>query len=217
MRKQTTKVLEKPGNAGKHSQKAWLRAKSLLSDHRFLRPRLYHLILMDDIEWPDAGRFQKVWKAVCRELTRVGIAHEWRACIERDNEKGLHFHVFILVEAMYVNPCSVINTTKSTGTKKRGRKLAEGKYTTPPGWLRTLITNKAMTFNLAPPRAAIHLARDGKQLNYATLAGPKLDDCIERLSYLVKARSKPLDMRTIYFSSRAPRRTAPAEPALAIG
>lgn len=206
MRKQTTKVLEKPANDGKHSQKAWRRTKSLLFDHGFLQPRMYHLVLMDDIEWPDASRFQKVWKSVCRELTRVEIAYEWRACIERDDDKGLHFHVFILVEAMYVNPCSVINTTKSTGTKKRGRKLTEGKYATPPGWLRTLIAKKAMTLHLAPPKAAIHRTHDGKQLNYATLAGPKLDDCLERLSYLVKTRSKPLDMRTVYFSSRSPRR-----------
>ena len=195
MRKQTTKVLEKPANAGKHSQKAWRRAKSLLFNHGFLQPRMYHLVLMDDINWPNAGRFQMAMKALGRKLTLEGIDYHWRACIERDDEKGLHFHVFILVEAKYINPCSIINTTKT-------------------GWLTKMLTAKAMTFNLAPPKAAIHLTRDGRQLKYATLAGAKLDDCIERLSYLVKTRSKPLDMRTVYFSSRNPRRTAPAEPAL---
>ena len=187
MRKQTTKVLEKPTNDGKHSQKAWRRIKSLLLNHDFLQPRMYHLVLMDEIDWPDAGRFQKALKALCRKLTVEGIDCQWRACIERDEEKGLHFHVFILVEAKYFNPCSVINTTKT-------------------GWLTTMLKSKAMTFNLAPPRAAMHRTHEGKQLNYATLAGAKLDDCIERLSYLVKTRSKPLDMRTIYFSSRTPRR-----------
>lgn len=189
MRKQMTKVLEKPANEGKHSQKAWRKIRSLLIDHGFLQPRLYHLVLMDDIEWPDAGRFQRSLKALCRKLNLEGIDYHWRACLERDDEKGLHFHIFILVEAKYFNPCSVINTTKT-------------------GWLTKMLATHRMTFNLAPPKAAIHLTRDGKRLNYATLAGAKLDDCLERISYLVKARSKPTDIRSIYFSSRTRRSTA---------
>jgi hypothetical protein len=43
---------------------------------------------------------------------------------------------------------------------------------------------------------------DGKRLNYATLAGEKLNDCIEWISYLVKKRSKPENLKYIYFSSR---------------
>lgn len=193
MRKQTTRVLEKPTNEGIHSQKAWRKIRSMLVDHGFLQPRLYHLVLMDNIDWLTASRFQRALKALCRKLTREGIDYQWRACIERDEDKGLHFHVFILAEAKHFNPCSVINTTKT-------------------GWLTEMLTTHRMTFNLAPPKAAIHLTRDGKQLNYATLAGAKLDDCIERLSYLVKARSKPLDMRPIYFSSRVLRHPASVEP-----
>ena len=194
MRKQTTKVLEKPSNGGMHSQKAWRKVKTLVVDHGFKDPRLYHLVLMgkEDNQFPDAMPYQKALKAICRKLTIKGIDYRWRACIEQDEEKGLHFHVFILVQAKSENnPCSVINTTKTA-------------------FLTTLLTAHKMKFHLAPPRAAMHRNHEGKQLNYATLAGPKLDDCIERLSYLVKARSKPLDMRTIYFSSRAPRRTTTA-------
>lgn len=43
---------------------------------------------------------------------------------------------------------------------------------------------------------------EGKRQDYASIAGDKLADCQEWLSYLVKARSKPEDIRGIYFSSR---------------
>ena len=200
MRKQTTKVLEKPSNGGKHCQKAWRKVSALVVDHGFKDPRLYHLVLKGekDNQFQSVMPYQKALKAICRKLTLENIKYHWRACAEQDEEKGLHFHVFILAESKYFNSCGVINTTKAA-------------------FLTTLLTAHKMKFYLAPPKAAMHRNHEGKQLNYATLAGAKLDDCIERLSYLVKARSKPLDMRTIYFSSRVPRRTAPAEPALTIG
>lgn len=180
-----------------HSQKAWRKIRGLFVDYGFKDARLYHLVLKgkEDNQFKSAAPYQKALKAICRKLTLESINYRWRACLEEDEEKGLHFHVFILVEAKYFNPCSVINTTKTA-------------------FLTTLLTTHQMKFYLAPPQAAMHRNHEGKQLNYATLAGPKLDDCIERLSYLVKARSKPLHVRTIYFSSRAPRRSAPTTPPL---
>jgi hypothetical protein len=194
MRKQATKVTT--ANDGMHSQKAYRKVTAMLGDHGFLNPRLYHLILMDKVEAYSPVRFRTALKALCRRLTEQGIDHHWRACIERDDEKGLHFHVFLLAESKHVDPCRFMNTTKT-------------------GWLRTMMDRHVMQFHLSPPKAAIHLTREGKQKNYARPTGDRKADCIEWISYLVKARSKPSDMRTIYFSSRVRRPTA-AEPTLAL-
>lgn len=187
MRKQATKVTE--ANDGMHSQKAFHKAKMMLVNHGFSSPRLYHLILLDHIEATTAHRFQSALKALCRKLSQSGIENQWRACVERDDEKGLHFHVFLLVEARKVNPCSIINTKTD-------------------GWLRKMLDSQPMHFHLSPPKARIHRTGDGHSKNYAAVvAGEKLDDCIEWISYLTKVRSKPVDMSPIYFSSRNRRPT----------
>lgn len=97
--------------------------------------------------------------------------------------------MFLLAEARKANPCSIINTS-------------------PDGWLRTMLLSQPMTFHLSAPKALIHRTAAGRTKNYAAVVtGEKLDDCIEWISYLHKARSKPADMRTIYFSSRNKRTT----------
>lgn len=187
MRKETTAITERASNGGMHRQKAYRQAKAMLFGHGYVAPRLYHLVFMDDIEALDATRFQKVLKALCLKLSTEGIAHRWRACIERDEEKGLHFHVFILAEGhSNKNPCAIINTHKEK-------------------WLRRMLARNLMTFHLSQPKSDLHRVggvASGKRKNYAALAGEKMGDCLEWISYLVKTRSKPQDMRQIYFSSR---------------
>lgn len=183
-----------------HSQKAYRRVKAMLVGHGFISPRLYHLVLMDDAAESEASvqRFQSALKALCRRLHAIGVSTRWRACLEREASKGLHFHVFLLVESKAAkNPDTVINT------KKDG----------PQAWLRQMLERRHMTFFLSQPKADIHRKGgtvDGRRLNYATLAGAKMADCLEWISYLVKKRSKPDDHRTIYFSSRDGRAAQPA-------
>ena len=65
----------------------------------------------------------------------------------------------------------------------------------------------------APPKNKMHLSKKGKQLQYATLAGDKREDCKNWIGYLAKSRSNCPDIKQTYFSSRnTPRqRNAPAE------
>lgn len=189
MRRDKTEITERHG--GVHSQRALSRARDLLLEHGFVRPRLYHLVLLDHAaESPTSvRRFQGAIKALCRKLRQHGVPARWRACIERDDEKGLHCHVFVLVDATAVNPCAIINT-KRQGTQ---------------AWLHKMLAARFMDFHLAQPKADMHRVggkADGRRKNYATLAGPKLDDCLVWVSYMAKQRSKPSDIRTIYFSSR---------------
>jgi hypothetical protein len=146
-----------------------------------------------------ARRFQGAIKALCRKLRQHGIPTRWRACIERDDEKGLHCHVFMLVDATAANPCAIINT------KRQGAQA----------WLHQMLAARFMDFHLAQPKADMHRVggtADGRRKNYATLAGAKLADCLVWISYLTKQRSKPSDIRTIYFSSRDSK-SAPASTA----
>jgi hypothetical protein len=189
VRRDTTEITERHG--GVHSQRALRRARDLLVGHGFARPRLYHIVLLDHASESatSANRFKGAIKALCRKLRQHGIPVRWRACIERDDEKGLHCHVFMLVDATAANPCAIINT------KRQGAQA----------WLHKMLAVRFMDFHLAQPKADMHRVggtADGRRKNYATLAGPKLDDCFVWISYLAKQRSKPSDIRTIYFSSR---------------
>lgn len=192
MRKDTTAIIERPSNGGMHRQKAFRRIKSMLDEHDYKMPRLYHLVLLDEIDGTDAKRFLSALKALCRKMRGDGIETRWRGCLERDEEKGLHFHVFILTDALVKNPCTYINST-------------------PSNFLSSMLKRRAMRFHLSQPKADMHRVggvATGKRQNYAYVSKDKRDDCLEWLSYLAKARSKPDDIRGIYFSSRDSRRPA---------
>jgi hypothetical protein len=189
LRRETTEITERHG--GVHSQRALARARAMLTGHGFARPRLYHIVLLDHAaESPTSvRRFQGAIKALCRKLRQHGTSARWRACIERDDEKGMHCHVFMLVDATAANPCAILNT------KRHGAQA----------WLHRMLAVRFMDFHLAQPKASMHRVGgtvEGRRKNYATLAGNKLDDCLLWLSYLAKRRSKPSDIRTIYLSSR---------------
>nr|WP_315467887.1 hypothetical protein [uncultured Undibacterium sp.] len=184
MEKYSTGITER--NGGMHNLKAYKKMIAMFKGHNFKFPRLYHLILMEDIQGAGANRFQKALKAICQKLRQEGINCRWRACIELDEEKGFHFHVFLLANAERKNTDELINTKRD-------------------GWLRSFLQRHAIRLYLSPPKADMHRVGgtlDGRRRNYATLAGEKLNDCIEWISYLVKKRSKPENLKYIYFSSR---------------
>lgn len=194
MQKQTTSITDR--NGGMHNQKAWRRIKAMLTGHDLRNARLYHLVMMldtDDGQGGEVARYQRVLKALCLHLTESGIRYRWRACFERDPEKdrygkGAHFHVFLLAEASFLNPCEIINHHRASNKN---------------GWLRRMMDRHLVAHHVAPPKNDMHKTVAGKRQNYAYITeGAKLEDCTEWTSYLVKARSKPTDTKQIYFSSR---------------
>jgi hypothetical protein len=170
-------------NEGMHNQKAYRKMKDMLNNNTYTSPRLYHLVFMGS-ELSKA--YKAAMKALCLELRRQDIPCQWKACLEVDDEKGLHFHVFILTEAKHRSPCAVLNHNFH-------------------GWLNVMMQKRGLTYHIAPPESAIHRTKLGKKLNYATLAGEKLADCLVWISYLVKRRSKCDAMEHIYFGSRPSR------------
>ncbi len=167
-------------NNGMHNQKAYVKMKNMLNNNKFIAPRLYHIIFTGT---EISKYYQAAMKALVFELRRKNIDCEWKSCLEVEEEKGLHWHVFILVEAKYRNPCSILNHNNQS-------------------WLVAMMQQRGLTFYIAPPQSRIHRTSEGKTLNYATLAGEKLDDCLVWISYLVKRRSKCKDIEHTYFSSR---------------
>ena len=209
-RKETTPILDR--NGGMHHQEQFARIKAMLRDHGYQKPRLYHLVLMSEIEMTDAKPFLKAVKALCLHLRSFGISTRWRAALERDDEKGLHLHLYLLVDASTHNPCAIINTkTSIAGPTTRTRKGEKRK--SPPGWMREMFWRHGITVHLSKPKSDIHRVGGtvhGRRQSYAAVTTPaKIADCIEWLSYLAKARSKPEDIRGIYFSSRDSLGSAP--------
>lgn len=178
-------------NGGIHSKRALLRLQGMIAENEFISPRLYHLIFMGS---QTIKPYQDALKALCFELRRKGMPCEWRACAEDEKDKGLHVHIFMLVESRYVPVCGFINHRRA-------------------GWLNLMMQRRSLTYHIAPPKNKMHLSKKGKQLRYATLAGDKREDCKNWISYLAKARSKCPDIKQTYFSSRnSPRqRNAPVE------
>lgn len=170
-------------NDGMHSQKAYRKMKDMLNNHTYAAPRLYHLVFMGSELSKD---YQAAMKALCLELRRQNIPCQWKACLEVDAEKGLHFHAFILTEAKYRSPCAVLNHNAQH-------------------WLNVMMLKRGLTYHIARPVSPIHLGKDGQKWNYATLAGEKLADCIVWISYLVKRRSKVESGRGTYFGSKRSR------------
>jgi len=207
MLRETTAILERTVNGGMHRQKAYRRIKSMLDDHGFTSPRLYHFVLMDNHTEgePNAKRFLRGLKALCRELHDQGLRYRWRAALELDDEKGLHLHTFMLIENEKANPCSIITPIRNTTGKRPEYK--DGSVGKPWRTIGDIMAAQMLSFYIAKPRDKIHETAAGKRLNYATLGNPaRKADCLVWMSYMAKARSKPDHIRGIYFSSRDSRK-----------
>lgn len=208
MIKQTTSIVDqrwkdKNGieqwNGGMHDQRAYRKMIAMLhrGKEEYTSPRLYHIVLMGIMEGITTPELKGALKAICDQARLRGIDYMWRACLERDDEKGLHLHVFLLVESAIKIPNQfLLNDNKIKPINKKRQR-----YRT----LYDILSHRGISYHLAPPKAQIHRTGGtmrGKRQLYATLAGDKLADCIEWISYLAKARSKPDDIKQIYFSSR---------------
>jgi uncharacterized protein YPO0396 len=186
----TTTVTSAHDNGGVHSTKQLKTAWDMLNTCSYKRARLYHIC------FTGATQVQPYLDALddlMRKLRKKTKA-QYRAAVEVDSDdeiesKGLHLHVFILIDAFSWNPDHILN-----------RKAM--------GDLYILTAKHCITFKLNEPRDPIHRAEDGSQLNYATLPPSKpekLANCLNWISYLYKRRTKSKDIKPTYYSSRASR------------
>jgi hypothetical protein len=183
MKKEETSITL--ANGGMHNQEQYKLMKDMLDTHSYMRARLYHLVMMNSNQ---VSPYQAALKAIVRKLKLNKIDCKWKACIEIDEVKGLHMHVFILCEAFYFDSGKILNHSPSDKN----------------GWLLEMMQKRELTYKIAAPTSPLHWSKAGKQLQYARLNTPeRLADCKLWISYLVKKRSKPEDIAQIYFSSRS--------------
>jgi len=182
LKKLNTKITIK--NGGVHSTRAYKKLISLLTNHDYYSARLYHLIFMGSNQ---KDKYLAALKQLIAKLRDGCIPCQWRGAMEVDEEKGLHFHVFILTENKYFNPCSIINHNKQD-------------------WLNVMMQKRELTFHIAARKSIMHQSGSGfRRCNYASIPKTKpekLADCMEWISYLAKARSKDIDIGQVYYSSR---------------
>lgn len=186
MKKEETVITLK--NGGMHNQPKYKLMKEMVDNNKFKEARLYHLILTGAT---DPAVYRATWKTVVEKLRDNGMPCQWHSCIERDGDKdidgkGLHMHIFMLIECKDQNPCRRFLNHRSNSK------------------IEPIMERNGVKFYIAPPRSSIHRTkRKQRQLRYATLGSKeKIADCKVWISYLVKNRSKVAGMRNIYSASR---------------
>ena len=171
----------------------------MLETHPYQSAQLYHICFVGSTQ---VEPYKEAVKSLVEHLRDKNMPCQYRAALEEgdtEDSNELHMHVFLLVEAKFAKPIGIIH-----------RK--------PEGWLKTMAMKKGIDFHLNHPRSPLHFGRNGQQKLYASLPPSKpekLADCINWISYLYKARSKP-KIRQRYFASR-PNREIRLQPVLPEG
>lgn len=170
-------------NGGIHCTKSYKKATAMLLTHTFTNAQLWHVVLKGSQTRDD---YETALQTLCEKLRDAGMETEWKACYEMDETKGLHRHVFLLIEAAKHKPSAILQYRVD-------------------GWLVGMLKKRGLEFYIAPPQNLIHWTGTGKRKKYAYVPkkpGPMLDDCLEWISYAYKARSKEAVVGEIYSSSR---------------
>jgi hypothetical protein len=168
------------GNGGWHpkGKRAYRSAERRIIEclQYYQEPRLYHLCFAGGIY----EEHKSVLTAVCQQLTRKRLQHEWFAARERSVDKGEHLHVFILVDSYDTRAETVLNTFDdcwlALECAKRG--------------LEKAYINRPQDDELHGGKHCARLPYLG-QGNRATEKGLKrLSEALAWLSYIYKTRDK---------------------------
>lgn len=169
-------------NGGMHNPRGFSQAKQMLETCKYKEARLYHIAFHGSNQ---KAPYQAARKSLCEKLRQHGCPCQWQSCVEADDNKGYHMHVYLLVEATSFNPDHILNRKKTE-------------------WLTQMVTKNDIEFHLNHPRDSMHWSADGSTKLYATLPKTKpekLADCIQWISYLYKTRTKE-GLKLVYSSSR---------------
>ena len=180
-------------NGGIHCTRNYKKACDWLDNHTFTNGQLWHVVFKGSESRED---YEYAVNTLRDMLTDAGMAVEWRAAYEVDDTKGLHRHVFLLVEAKEFKPHTIIQWNDHT----------------PTPFMR-LMTKRGISFYIASPAGTVHRSALGNRPKCAYVpkkAGPKLEDCKNWCSYIYKVRSKAGVVGEIYSSSRIRARKAVA-------
>jgi len=132
--------------------------------------------------------YQSAYRAIAAALRYYGNEVEYFGCFENEDEagKGMHVHLYLLIETDNQFPWTVLD-------------VRDGK------WLHKFATKRGLKrVHIAPPQNKMHRRADGSTEFFArpVAADGRLADCLSRISYLFKMRSKAgMVSRETYFNS----------------
>lgn len=163
-------------NGGLHSARALDTALAIYLGHDLKQPVMYHLVFTGS---QSIKTYQATTKALARRLRNYGCRIEYFGAYEVQPDKGLHAHVFLLIETSKKTPFKILDITEG-------------------GYLAKLAKTKNINpVHISKPKHRMH----GGQL-FARPVGDKLEDCKAWFSYIYKARSKAgVPSRETYFNS----------------
>jgi len=183
-------------HGGLHQQEAFRKGIEMLEycAHHFRNPRLFHLCFTG----ADLAIYKLVMKRFCRILTMEEIDYRYKAAVEEDSEKGLHFHVMIVLGARDRQTHPFITSINEDGKVENVSALRKA-------IIHTWSDCQTLKCRVNPPRSM-----SGRtaflQFNQSNME--MFHEAAEWMSYIYKSRSKP-ESGTVYFSDRFTRRPQP--------
>jgi hypothetical protein len=181
-KKMTSAILD--ANGGLNSARARSKARNILLNHDLKQPVIYHLVFTGSQSIAD---YQAIIKALVRRLRNAGCRTEYFGAYENDEEKGIHAHCFFLIETSKKAPIKILNVNNGECLHKLAVKHGLNRV------------------HLAKPQNTMH---DG-QFFARPVGAEKLADCLQRIDYLYKSRSKEgVPSRETYFNSEFKNNTA---------
>lgn len=173
-KKMSSAILD--ANGGLDSERALAHARNVLLNHDLKQPVLYHLVLTGSQLIPV---YQATIKSLIRRI-RSRCRLEYFGAYENDEEKGLHAHIYILIETSKKPPFALFSVGK-------------GKYLD-----KLAVRHGLNPIHISKPKSRVH---EG-EFFARPVAGEKLEDCLKWIEYPFKKRSKDgIPAREKYFSS----------------
>lgn len=191
------------GGWHKDGKRAYRKARKTLTQCllTYERPRLYHLGFK--------GQSVKVYKdllqALRQHLVSKGAPCEWWGAVEEDEASGKHMHVFLVVDAKKARTHKIFQVDEERFLGREAAKRGIRPYVNPP---RNAMHNGCYH---------IELPWQGSSRETSAEANERLEDALVWLTYLYKARSKPVNAEggQIFPTSR-PNRKRSDTPSLKI-
>lgn len=174
-------------HGGLHKQEEFKKGIAMLEHcaHNFRNPRLFHICFTG----ADLDTYQKAMIRFCRALSAQEVEYRYKAALEYDSEKGLHFHVMIILGADQQTH-RFITSSDETGKIENESILRKAVRDT---WSECC----TLAYRVNPPLSRRPLAFI--QLNQTNQEF--FEEAVEWMSYIYKTRSKPKE-GMVYFSDK---------------
>lgn len=187
-RKWITRTTDTPRNGGLYSQEKFKKATKMMevAAHTFRNPRLHHICFTGAAV---LEHYQLVVKRFCRALEAEGVQHCYKAALEHDSKKGLHFHLMI-----------VLGTGEDTNRFITGKNEA-GKIEN-ESLLRKAVRHTWDECATLQYRVCSPHSQKVPYIQFSQSNQAKFTNAVEWLSYIYKKNTKPVGRRVIFSSQR---------------